>query len=167
MSEKLQNLEKLFKDEIGIYKNLAILETSKKEAILRSNAKLLESFTNQSSKQMNDLQVLEVERMKLVDEVIPNEKKSTDKVPSLSIFLDSLDKISLTKFKPLATDLKEVVSGLKEKISLNEQLLKSKLEIFSMSIDALKNAAEPTTSELYGDQGKSKVRTNIMLNMKA
>ena len=42
------------KEEISLYKSLLILETSKKEAILRSNGKHLENFTKQTSAMMDN-----------------------------------------------------------------------------------------------------------------
>ena len=52
---KLEQLEAAFKEEVSIYKSLLILETSKKEAILRSNGKHLENYTKQTSTMMNTL----------------------------------------------------------------------------------------------------------------
>jgi flagellar biosynthesis/type III secretory pathway chaperone len=163
---KLDQLEAVFKEEIGIYKSLLILETSKKEAILRSNGKHLENFTKQTSKMMDTLTTVEAKRVKLVNEFLSHEKNGAI-VPTVTEFLNRLDKIALSRFKPLANDLKFTVTDLKEKITVNEELLKSKLEIFSLSIDALKSASEAPVSELYGDNSKSKSRTNIMLNMRA
>ncbi len=159
MENKFQDLEKVFQDEVSMYQNLLILETSKKEAILRSDAKNLESFTKKSSEYMSILQGIEQKRIKLVETVLP---KQEEKI-TISIFLNSLEKTVQAKFKPLAEKLKSTVQELKEKIIINENLLKSKLEIFSMSIEALKNAAEPIHPDTYGDN-KSKSRTNIMLN---
>jgi hypothetical protein len=162
VENKFQDLEKIFQEEVSLYQNLVILETSKKEAILRSDAKNLESFTKKSSDYLNLVQSIEKKRMNLVLDLHP--KKETQ--ISLSDFLSSLDKNILSIFSPLSEKLKSTVNDLKEKISINENLLKSKLEIFSMSIDALKNAAEPVHSETYGES-KPKLRTNIMLNLKA
>jgi flagellar biosynthesis/type III secretory pathway chaperone len=162
VNSNLNSLEKVFKEEISIYNNLVILETSKKEAILRSNAKHLENFTKQTTQVMENLKSLEEERVKLVQEIIPSNSDL-----SLSNFLESLDKNDQIIFKPLSESLKQAVFTLKEKISLNEELLKSKLEIFSLSLEALKSASEPVPTEFYGEQGKSKSRTNIMLNKMA
>ena len=159
MENKFQDLEKAFQDEVSMYQNLLILETSKKEAILRSDAKNLESFTKKSSEYMSILQGIEQKRIKLVEAIVQKKEEQI----TLSDFLNSLEKTVQTKFKPLADKLKSTVQELKEKIIINESLLKSKLEIFSMSIEALKNAAEPVHSETYGEN-KSKSRTNIMLN---
>ncbi|MBL0265417.1 MAG: hypothetical protein IPQ05_16515 [Leptospiraceae bacterium] len=45
--------------------------------------------------------------------------------------------------------------------------MKSKIDMFSLSIEALKSASESPVAELYGDNSKSKARTNVMLNMRA
>lgn len=166
MKTKLEQLEATLKEEINIYKNLVILETSKKEAILRSNGKHLENYTKQTSTMMDALSVIEINRTKLVTEFLSHEKDAAV-VPTVTEFLNRLDKVSLSKFKPLANDLKYTVTDLKEKIAVNEELLKSKLQIFSLSIEALKSASESPVSELYGDNSKSKSRTNVMLNMRA
>ncbi|MBP7281804.1 MAG: flagellar export chaperone FlgN [Leptospiraceae bacterium] len=164
---KLEQLEAAFKEEISIYKSLLILETSKKEAILRSNGKHLENYTKQTSMMMNTLTNVEAKRTKLLNEYFASEKDAAAVVPTVTEFLNRLDKVTLAKFKPLTNDLKFVVMDLKEKITVNEELLKSKLEIFTLSIDALKTASEAPVSELYGDNSKSKSRTNVMLNMRA
>lgn len=166
MKMKLEQLEAAFKEEINLYKSLLILETSKKEAILRSNGKHLENFTKQTSAMMDTLTGVEAKRSKLVAEFFSQEKDGAV-VPNVTEFLNRLDKVTLAKFKPLTNDLKFVVLDLKEKITVNEELLKSKLDIFSLSIDALKSASESPVSELYGDNSKSKARTNVMLNMRA
>ena len=163
---KLEQLEAVFKEEINLYKSLLILETSKKEAILRSNGKHLENFTKQTSAMMDTLTGVEAKRSRLVAEFF-SQKKDGAVVPNVTEFLNRLDKVTLAKFKPLTNDLKFVVLDLKEKITVNEELLKSKLDIFSLSIDALKSASESPVSELYGDNSKSKARTNVMLNMRA
>jgi len=162
---KLEQLEAAFKEEISIYKSLLILETSKKEAILRSNGKHLENYTKQTSTMMGNLTNVEAKRTKLLNEFFAGEKAAV--VPTVTEFLNRLDKVTLAKFKPLTNDLKFVVMDLKEKITVNEELLKSKLEMFTLSIDALKSASEAPVSELYGDNSKSKSRTNVMLNMRA
>lgn len=166
MKMKLEQLEAAFKEEISLYKSLLILETSKKEAILRSNGKHLENFTKQTSAMMDTLTGVEAKRTKLVTEFFSQEKDGAV-VPTVTEFLNRLDKVTLAKFKPLTNDLKFVVLDLKEKITVNEELLKSKLDIFSLSIDALKSASESPVAELYGDNSKSKARTNVMLNMRA
>lgn len=163
---KLEQLEAAFKEEISLYKSLLILETSKKEAILRSNGKHLENFTKQTSAMMDTLTGVEAKRSKLVAEFFSQEKDGAV-VPNVTEFLNRLDKVTLAKFKPLTNDLKFVVLDLKEKITVNEELLKSKIDMFSLSIDALKSASESPVSELYGDNSKSKARTNVMLNMRA
>ena len=164
---KLEQLEAAFKEEISIYKSLLILETSKKEAILRSNGKHLENYTKQTSMMMNTLTNVEAKRTKLLNEYFASEKDAAAVVPTVTEFLNRLDKVTLAKFKPLTNDLKFAVMDLKEKITVNEELLKSKLEMFTLSIDALKTASEAPVSELYGDNSKSKSRTNVMLNMRA
>lgn len=166
MKTNLDQLEKAFREEISIYKNLLILETSKKEAILRSNGKHLENFTKQTSVIMESLSTVEAKRAKLVADFFSEEKDGAV-VPTVTEFLNRLDKVTLAKFKPITNELKFVVTDLKEKLTVNEELLKSKLDMFSLSIDALKNAGETQVSDLYGDNSKSKVRTNVMLNMRA
>ena len=167
MKMKLEQLEAAFKEEVSIYKSLLILETSKKEAILRSNGKHLENYTKQTSTMMNTLTNVEAKRTKLLNEFFASEKDAPAVVPTVTEFLNRLDKVTLAKFKPLTNDLKFAVMDLKEKITVNEELLKSKLEMFTLSIDALKTASEAPVSELYGDNSKSKSRTNVMLNMRA
>ena len=64
---KLEQLEAAFKEEVSIYKSLLILETSKKEAILRSNGKHLENYTKQTSTMMSTLTNVEAKRTKLLN----------------------------------------------------------------------------------------------------
>ena len=73
MKMKLEQLEAAFKEEISLYKSLLILETSKKEAILRSNGKHLENFTKQTSAMMDTLTGVEAKRTKLVTEFFSQE----------------------------------------------------------------------------------------------
>lgn len=161
-------LEKVLKEEITIYKSLLNLEANKKDAILHSHPKELEGFSKESGKLLNNLDSLETEREKIMKDIYKAKNvEPTESNFNLSGLLNVIEKELSSRFKFLADEMRKIVTELKERISVNESLLKSKLEIFALSIEALKQASETPVTEPYGTSVKSRARTNIMLNTRA
>jgi hypothetical protein len=162
----VDGLVSIFKQEIQVYKDLLKVELAKKSSIMKSDAKKLEEYTHQTMNLVTNASSLESKRMKQIATIydkIGLEKSGS--VPILSEFLDQIDKVSYHQLKGFANELTEVVRDLKEKISINEKLLQTKQEIYSMSIEALKDAADVEVNSSYqvGSPTK-KGRTSVLLN---
>jgi len=166
-NEWVGNLIQVFKEEITIYKDLLATEGKKKEAIHKTDGKFLEALTKETYNLMVGATELERIRMKAIEEVYEKEKlqKSAD-LPILSEFLNQIDRGSNFRLKGLANELKDTVHELKAKITINEKLLKSRQEIFALSIDALKKASETKVPAAY-TPAKAKITKHtvpVMLN---
>ena len=73
-------------------------------------------------------------------------------------------------FQKLAEDLRNVVSSLRERDTINEKLLRAKQEIFQLSMEALKAASGTVSQEVSYEVPSPKInrsRTSVMLNAKA
>ena len=167
--EWTQNLETILKKEIKIYKDLLAIEDSKKTAIMNAEAKKIESLSQETQKHIQTASDCETQRMTLIEKIYKQEKlEQAGDVPVLSEFLNQIDRQSNFRLKGLANDLKGVVGNLKEKILINEKLLKTRHEIYSMSIDALKQASDIEMPSYEGNQSKTpKGRTSVLLNTQA
>ncbi|MCE9500579.1 MAG: flagellar protein FlgN [Leptospira sp.] len=168
-NEWVGNLIQIFKEEITIYRNLLTLEIKKKDAIHQTDGKLLESLTKETYHLMVSVTEFERIRMKAIEDVYEKEKlQMSGSLPILSEFLNQIDRDSNFRLKGLANELKDTVRELKEKIMLNERLLKTRTEIFSLSINALRRASETNVPSAY-TPAKAKVvkhRVPVMLNTK-
>jgi hypothetical protein len=161
----VDELSSIFKEEIQLYKELLKIENAKKDSIMKSEAKKLEDSTKKTMELIQKTSILESKRMKCISDIYDSAKleKSGD-VPVLTEFLNQIDRGSNYKLKGLANELKDTVRSLREKISINEKLLKTKQEIYSMSIDALKDAADIEISSSYEGPNPKKGRTSVLLN---
>ena len=63
------DLEYIFKDEISIYKSLLLLETNKKDFILKSNGKELENSTTQINHLLMKAKEAEQRRIAAIDKL--------------------------------------------------------------------------------------------------
>lgn len=164
----IDNLVEIFKKEIGIYKDLLKIEDNKKEAILKAQGKKLETLSKETSKLIVEASDIEGKRNRVIEEIYDTAKlEKSSEVPFLSEFLNQLDRDSNFKLKGLANELKDVVKNLKEMIIVNEKLLKSRQDIFELSMDALKNASQSNLPSSYEKSTSTKVpksRTSIMIN---
>ncbi|MCB1193959.1 MAG: flagellar protein FlgN [Leptospiraceae bacterium] len=166
----IENLAELFKGEIEVYKELLKIENNKKDAILKAKGKELESLSKETNKLIVDASNLESKRNRVIEEIYDKAKlERTSEVPYLSEFLNQLDRDSNFKLKGLANELKDVVKNLKEMILVNEKLLKSRQDIFDLSMEALKAASDtnlPSSYEKSSSVKSPKSRTSIMINTK-
>jgi hypothetical protein len=169
-SEKEDDLEYIFKEEISVYKSLLTLETSKRDSILQSKGRDLESTSKQISHLLTVAGQVEEKRQVAISKFFESKNvKPRGETIVLSEFLECIQEDERLIFEELAKDLREVVSELREKININEKLLEAKQEIFELSMEALK-AASVGLQELGSYDAPSKVnrsRMNVMLNTKA
>jgi hypothetical protein len=165
-----KDLEYIFKEEISVYKSILLLESNKKDIILNSKSKDLESVTKQIGHLLNIASEIELRRQKAMNSFFQEEKlqsKNSDIV--LSEFLEVLEPVAKEKFIKLAEELRNVVIELREKVLINQNLLKAKQEIFQITMETLKEFAQENTPNVsYDNSNKStRTRTSIMLNTKA
>lgn len=168
-SEREDDLEYIFREEISVYRSLLTLESNKREIILQSRGKELESASKQIVHLLGVAGEVEEKRQNAIAKYFEsNNLKPRGETIILNDFLESVQMEERPKFEELAKDLREVVSELREKIRINEKLLQAKQEIFELSMEALK-AASTGLQELGSYEAPSKVnrgRTSVMLNTK-
>ncbi len=170
LNEWINSLSEIFTKEIQIYKNILALEIRKKGIIIEKNGKMLESLTKESYNLMVGASELERVRMTAIENFYKEKKiEISAEQNSFNEFLNHIDRNSNYKLKGLAGELKEVLQALKEKIIVNEKLIKTNQEIFKLSIDALKRASETEIPVAYGIANTKTVTRNtpVMLNTKA
>jgi hypothetical protein len=166
-----RDLEYILKEEISVYKSILLLETNKKESIIHAKGKDLESATKQIGHLLTIATEVELRRRSAMNRYFDEKKiKPNGEEVILSEFLEQLDTGSREKFEGLASDLRKVVGELREKVIVNESLLRAKQEIFQLTMETLKEAAEDKAAPevSYESSPKpSRSRTSIMLNTKA
>ncbi len=169
-SEKEEDLEYIFKEEISVYRSILSLESNKREIILQSRGRELESASKQISHLLGIAGQVEEKRQSAISKLFEskNIKPKGNRVV-LSELIEFIEEDERGKFEGLANDLRDVVAQLRECITINEKLLHAKQEIFELSMEALK-AASVGIQELGSYDAPSKVnrsRMNVMLNTKA
>jgi hypothetical protein len=164
-----RDLEYIFKEEISVYKSLLLLESNKKNSILKSNGKELESATKQISHLLTIASEVEIRRRNAISKMFVDKKiESKAENIFLSEFLENIDEKNKPRFESLAEDLRRVVTELRDKVIINEKLLQAKQEIFQLSMEALKIASGSNNDVSYEVPSKlTRTRTSIMLNAKA
>jgi len=167
-SEK--DLEYIFKEEISVYKSLLLLESNKKESIIQSNGKDLESATKQITHLLSVANEVENRRKSAMGKMF-REKNIEPESESIILteFLKNVDEKNKETFNLLAEDLRRVVTNLRDKVLINEKLLQAKQEIFQLSMEALKVASGTVENVSYeaSNNKLNRPRTSIMLNAKA
>lgn len=160
-----KNLEYILKEEISVYKSLLILETNKKDVIIHAKGKELESITKQIAPLLSRATEIEEKRQKAIRDYFQTKGFELPKRQIyLSEFLEKLDLVTRPIFEKLGEELRSTVSELREKVIINENLLKTKQEIFQLTLESLKEAAEEVSPEVGYEQPKGRSRKSIMLN---
>ncbi|MDX1959360.1 MAG: flagellar export chaperone FlgN [Leptospiraceae bacterium] len=165
-----KDLEYIFKEEISVYKSLLLLEGNKKESILKSDGKELESATKQISHLLSVASEVEKRRKRALEQffadrnILPESENII-----LSEFLSKIEEERKSTFVVLAEDLRKVVLDLRDIVLINEKLLQAKQEIFQLSMEALKVASGSQIEVSYeGSNHKlNRPRTSVILNAKA
>lgn len=165
----IDELSVIFKEETKIYKSILSIEKSKKDSILQSDAKTLESLSKETQGLISQASDLEGRRIKIIETIYESAKlEKKEESVNLSEFLNQIDRESNFKLKGLVNDLKDAVRSLKEVVTVNDKLLRSKKEIYSLQLEALKSATEREASPVYesGIARGTKSRTSVMINTK-
>ncbi|EMJ98280.1 flagellar protein FlgN [Leptospira alstonii] len=171
--EWLEQLTKLFQDEIDLYSNVLELETQKSAAVVQADGKSLEVITKRTYELLVMAAEIERVRMKSIEEVYRSKNFALPETgaPTLSDFLNRLDRDSNFKLKEYGSSLKSVLHRLKEKIKSNEKLILTRQEILSRTIDAMKEKVMESGVSTYGSgkepERKQAKRQSLMLNASA
>ncbi|MCB1177656.1 MAG: flagellar export chaperone FlgN [Leptospiraceae bacterium] len=168
--ESVKDLEYILKEEISVYKSILLLETNKKESIMKSKGKELESATKQISHLLTIATEVETRRQQALNKMFSakNIKPQGEQI-IFNEFLSNVEDSLKDRFSRLADDLRKIVLELKEQVQVNEKLLKAKQEIFQLTMEVLKDAAPQAAPEVsYEVPSKQKsTRTSVMLNREA
>ncbi|WP_017852412.1 flagellar protein FlgN [Leptospira interrogans serovar Szwajizak] len=171
--EWLEQLTKLFQDEINLYSNVLELEIQKSTAIVQADGKSLESITKKTYELLVMASEIERVRMKSIEEVYRSKNFDFPETgaPTLSDFLNRLDRDSNYRLKEFGSSLKSILHRLKEKIKSNEKLILTRQEILSKTIETMKEKAMESEINTYGSgknpERKQTKRQSLMLNASA
>ncbi|APH43193.1 FlgN protein [Leptospira interrogans serovar Copenhageni/Icterohaemorrhagiae] len=171
--EWLEQLTKLFQDEINLYSNVLELEIQKSTAIVQADGKSLESITKKTYELLVMASEIERVRMKSIEEVYRSKNFDFPETgaPTLSDFLNRLDRDSNYRLKEFGSSLKSILHRLKEKFKSNEKLILTRQEILSKTIEAMKEKAMESEINTYGSgknpERKQTKRQSLMLNASA
>ncbi|MCG6195090.1 flagellar protein FlgN [Leptospira sp. FAT2] len=171
--EWLEQLTKLFQDEINLYSNVLELETQKSAAVVQADGKSLETITKKTYELLVMAAEIERVRMNSIEEIYRSKNFALPEsgVPTLSDFLNRLDRDSNFRLKEYGSSLKSVLHRLKEKIKSNEKLILTRQEILSRTIDVMKEKAMESGVNTYGSgknpERKQPKRQALMLNASA
>jgi hypothetical protein len=169
-NQLLVELEKILIHEIEIFKNILQLETEKKEIIIQSNGKELEKSTKNIHHFLTDASNIEKERIHILTNLYKSKGIDIQQSPSLTELLEFLLEGERKPFEKIASELREIISSLREKIAVNEKLLRAKQDIFQLSMEALKAASGILQQDNSYEAPQNKInrsRTSIMINAKA
>ena len=106
-SEKEDDLEYIFKEEISVYKSLLTLETSKRDSILQSKGRDLESTSKQISHLLAVAGQVEEKRQVAISKFFEAKNvKPRGETIVLSEFLEYIQEDERIVFEELAKDLR-------------------------------------------------------------
>ncbi len=109
--EVVKDLEYILKEEISVYRSLLLLETNKKESIVKSKGKELESATKQISHLLTIATEVETRRLQALNKMFADKNlKPQGKQVVMTEFLESVEPNLKDRFSQLADDLKKVGS---------------------------------------------------------
>jgi flagellar biosynthesis/type III secretory pathway chaperone len=154
MGDWVNELCKLFEQEIGLYNRLLQLELEKREAVNSANGKALQSLAKETYNLMVNASELERVRMNSIEDVYKknNLETGSDGI-TLTDFLNKIDRNSNFQLKSFATELKTSVHKLKDAIIINEKLIQTRQNLLQKTIQEMQKAGSDTT---YSPQTKTK-----------
>ncbi|EMO52671.1 flagellar protein FlgN [Leptospira noguchii] len=171
--EWLEQLTKLFQDEINLYSNVLELEIQKSTAIVQADAKSLETIIKKTYELLVMASEIERVRMKSIEEVYRSKNFAFPETGALALsdFLNRLDRDSNYRLKEFGSSLKSILQRLKEKIKSNEKLILTRQEVLSKTIEAMKEKVMESDINTYSSgknpERKQTKRQSLMLNASA
>lgn len=138
MSEGIQNLNENLKRQIDLYKQIYVLEQSKKEALTQNNIQEIELITKQQEPLLQAAGRLESERLSWVENI----GRELGKAPA-DLTLTELAK-DFPVLAEVRLDLGRVVKQLQEIHGLNTMLLEQAVRIVNFTIGLLTYEASHT-----------------------
>lgn len=146
MGDWVNELCKLFEEEITIYNRLLQLELEKREAVNSADGKLLQSLAKETYNLMVGASELERVRMKSIEDVYSkaNLERSSEGI-TLTDFLNKIDRDSNFQLKTYATDLKSTVHKLKDAIIINEKLIQTRQDLLRKTVEEMQKSNADST----------------------
>lgn len=145
MGDWVEDICKIFQEEIILYKKLLDLELEKRIAVNSADGKKLQEITKESYHLMVNTSELERVRMKTLEDIYKKENLEDTGGITLSDFLNKIDRESNFKLKSYATDLKSTVHKLKDAIIVNEKLIQTRQEILKKTVSEMQELNAETT----------------------
>lgn len=172
--EWLDRICSLLEEEIGLYSEILSLEKEKTEAVTGADGKALESISKKSYELIVHASEIERVRMNAIQDVYSKSNLGLPKegVPTLTDFLNKIDRDSEHKLKQLGTRLKDILHKLKDRIKANDKLIRTRQEILKATIDAMRTNANSGEVSVYEDDNQSSVRgrnkrSSVLVNASA
>lgn len=159
--EWLDRICALLEEEIGLYSEILELEKEKTNAVTVADGKAMESISKKSYELIVHASEIERVRMNAIQDVYSSTNLGLPKegVPTLTDFLNKIDRDSEHRLKQLGTRLKDTVHKLKDRIKANDKLIRTRQEFLRATIEAMRTNAKSGEVSVYEDDNSAATRT--------
>jgi flagellar biosynthesis/type III secretory pathway chaperone len=142
----------IMKDERAIFERILEISTKKTDIIVKREIEELEKITNMEFDLAGRLEVLEIERLKIIKEFAAGFgiKREDFDISELAKFFEGETSKNLIQIKE---DINKILYDLKNINEVNGKLLKNSLEYVDFLVNLVTNIDDSTDNK-YSNQGK-------------
>ena len=150
----MEQLKKIFEEEIKIYKEILKISKDKTDIIKENKVKELEAITRTEEELVANVIELEKRRIAKVKEIcrLYGKEEKSLKIDELCEFVTE-GKEELQAFK---AEISQILKELKKANSLNDALIKNNLEYINFAVSLATNAQKSNT--IYAQKGQNNVK---------
>lgn len=128
-------------NELSIYKEFLSLAEKKTGVLVKGDVKTLSEITGIEQNLVLKLGRIEERRLNIVKKIAASFGKDINEI-NAGFFEEVLSSDELTEFNRVFSELKSVLSELKDKNSTNEKLIKRALDYIKFSLDVITEAGK-------------------------
>lgn len=138
MSEKIDSLLRLLKNEYNMYMDILEFSKCKKETIVNGDIKELDKMTKQEQVMVKTIIGFEKERSVMVDDIV--RELGIGRVKNISELISYFNDGQKDEFINIKKELSDVVRELGNQNDLNGKLINQSLEIIDFNINLISSA---------------------------
>jgi hypothetical protein len=155
-----ENLISIMEKLLKLHQSLLELSVKKTDIVIKGDMEGLNQILKDEQAHITAIRKFESERQKCAEAILPGMDK-----PTISECIEAVDGVEKDMLIQLRTDLLEMVSKIKEKNDLNQQMIHQSLQFVHLTMNLI--APKPMEFNYGPPSGKKTGPTSGLFNSKA
>lgn len=166
MDGQIGQLQKILREETGIFDKIYSLERSKTGAIIEQNGALLEKLSRAQEGLLSDIMALEPVRMKRVDE-FKRARHIRHQGISISDIAQHIETPEAEQLRVIGRSLKDSMLKLQRLQETNQTLINDNMEYYNILLTGLRRSGPLDTGYRRDGKEAENLKSSILFNKTA